>query len=600
MDKHRAASEEAWSTFLRSRFETCARARFKDFAVGRADLADLELAVMEGRVIYARQQRNKVMGACRLPPEILSKVFTHAQEDWSPALQGKDRIFDNGQDRVIRARYSSGWMNLLHVCSSWRQTALGSPSLWCNISCMDVHPDSVPTLLARSRGLPLSLSINGASLSFNDGDDLQAQLSWLWLSKPALRRTRRLVLDNVPDHRLHQWLRNLLHPMPLLETFKVNNSRRERPDITATLPADLFACNAPVLRSVSLSQTILPSDWGCVLFSHNLVDLSLGFDASSPRDVVLASAPTSQSFYRSILSMKALRSLTLRNIFPALPQGEHPPIEANVKLPNLKDLTLASVTSELVGRCLDFFHRLIIPAQTRVILEVVAEDDFNFDDRLPIHIVKLFAHSEATTPSTMYLSQHAISTTYTSPSPQAILRTQIPREPAYTWAEYNLGAGARGLLIRQWATVLPHFQLLPLQSLQTMVFTSDFSDAEELLTPEGWTHTMAFAQNVRNISVHYFDALVLLDALCEPGTEPSIPFLLFPRLLTIALHATEYVKHPDETYVEMGASLEVLLLDMLRVRQERGAPVATLLVSERFAGWDVWGRVEELAHVEFF
>ena len=87
----------------------------------RADLADLELEVMDERVIFARQQRNKTIGACRLPPEVLSTIFAHAQDGWMPRLESIDCTEVDGKSQDIRTSYSLGWMLLLHVCSFWRQ-----------------------------------------------------------------------------------------------------------------------------------------------------------------------------------------------------------------------------------------------------------------------------------------------------------------------------------------------------------------------------------------------------------------------------------------------------------------------------------------------
>ncbi|KZV63082.1 hypothetical protein PENSPDRAFT_758252 [Peniophora sp. CONT] len=603
MDQHRAASREAWATFLRSRFDTCARAGFTSVAVKRADLADLELEVMEERVVFARQQRNKIVGACRLPPEVLSKVFAHAQEIWSPKY---------GKHPVIRASYSSGWMSLLHVCSFWRQTALGSPSLWCNLPCMDIHPDSVPTLLARSRGLPLSLRISGPSLPAEYDEDLHVDPFGHWLCKAVLRRTKHLFLDKVPDYHLQQCLGNLRHPTPLLEVFKITDPQRQERNIEATLPMQLFGGHAPVLRSASVTATNLPVDWDCALFSVNLVHLSLGFDSEhTPQAIIMASAPSIVSFYKTISSMKNLESLTLRDVFPDLPRenqprDDHPPAATvRVELSNLKRLTLAA-SSDLVESCVDFFQRLSFPSQSGVILDIDAEgDDFNFDDRLPMYMVKLFGPADAATPSSMCLSQVAVAMEYSdAPSIQTRLRHKIPScSPGHEWKEYNLGVGARGLWTRHWDmedfTVLSHLSLLPLCTLQTIIFTSDVSRL--LLSPEAWVSTFIAAHNVQGISVHYHDALVLLDALSETSWGSSTnPFALFPRLSTIAIHADTNEKRPVETTAEMRTSLDVLLLDMLQVRKEKAVPVETLLVSQALAGWDVWDRVGDLAHVEFF
>ncbi|KZV63083.1 hypothetical protein PENSPDRAFT_758253 [Peniophora sp. CONT] len=606
LNKHRAASREAWATFLRSRFETCVHEGFEDAIVKRVNLADLELEVMEERVVFARQQRNKVMGACRLPPEVLSAVFAHVQEIWSPMILSISPDVVNGQRQDIEASYSSGWMSLLHVCSFWRQTALGDSSLWCNILCMDVHPGSMPTLLARSRGLPLSLHINGACLSTENDEVLQVDFSALWSSKAILRRTKRLVLDNVPDHRLQLWLRNLHYPMPLLEIFKITNPRRKDGEIVATLPDELFAYDAPVLRNVTMTATNL--HWDCTtLLSANLVHLSLGFDDRTPEDVMLASAPTTERFYQVLSSMKNLESLTLRDVFPASTREGHPPAETvEAELPNLKQLTMFASTDFLTVACIDFFQRLLFPSQTRVILDLDPETHkFNYHDDLPTHMVKLFGPAESAAPTSMCFSVFTIVMEYSNASSiQDTLRNDVPyrhqERLADIWEEYKLGTGARGIWMvedDEDYTIFSLLQSLPLRTLQTIAFTSDVSNINYVVESPYWWGIFRAAPNVQGISVRYHDALVLFDAL-----SASSHWLLFPRLSTIALHANPVASEEDlsETLAKLRTSLDVLMLDMLHVRREKGAPVETLLVSQALAGWDVWRRVGDLVHVEFF
>lgn len=429
-------------------------------------------------------------------------------------------------------------------------------------------------------------------------------LSGILLCKPVLRRTRELRLGNIPDDQLDDWLADLRYPMPLLETFKATECGED--DLMVTLPEELFAHNAPVLRSVSLTGIATPSNWTYALFSPNLVHLSVGFTIeTTPWTDTLDYAPTSQSFYAAISGMRALRSLTLRDVFPALPGNSDPPIELSVNLPALREVTLTA-SGDFVERCADFFSHLALPAHARAILELKAGGDFDFNERLPIHITKLFGPADTATPFTMYLSQTDVAMTYSYECPSVLLQRPIPHSPARDWAENNLGSGARALWTDHHDVnyiVLPHIPLLPLRTQQTIVFTPDFCESAGLVTPEAWVNTFGSASNVQNISIHYYDALVFFDALGENSfAGSSSPSLLFPRLSTMALHAdfeegsTAQIPRVEEA----RKSLDVLLVDLLQVRKEKGAPVQTLLVSRVLEGRDVWGRVEDLAHVEFF
>ncbi|VDB83207.1 unnamed protein product [Peniophora sp. CBMAI 1063] len=606
MNKHRAASQDAWDIFLRSRFESCARASFEDTAVKRAHLADLELETMLERVVFARQQRNKVMGACRLPPEVLSNVFSLVQLDKGcrPKVRRVEGPAIDEEPQDPTAGYSSGWMCLLHVCSYWRQTALGTPSLWCNVPCLDVHPDSIPTLLARSRGLPLSLVLYGSILPGEEngmqGDYLDMELSEHWFSKPVLRRTRQLLLDDIPDAYLDKWFGNFRHPMPLLETFKATCLRQSGYEVP--LPIEVFFSQTPLLRSATITGLVLPNDWKDVQFPTNIEHLALGFDNDeSQEDVQEQSEPTSQSFYKSLSVMKGLKSLSLGDIFPDLPNEEDPPIQTTIYLPVLTDLRLATST-DFPERCMDVYQRLSVPDRARVTLDIATVNpEYDYQDRLLEHIIKLFGPAATATPISLCASSTALSMEYTSSiSLGSLLRQEIPDDRRHDWANWRLGEGARALWTQHGTlacSILPFFRLLPLRTLQAITFIDSFEDS--VTTPPEWLSSFVVARNVEGISIHYYDALTIFDALSEAswGTMGS---MLFPRLSTLALHAYSYQRHSKEKLANMRTSLDVLLLDLLHVRKEKGVPIETLWVSRAFAGWDVWGRAAELAHVRFF
>ena len=127
-----AEDSEAWSSLLRSRFDACrVDAAVSERPGGRAALADLELKVVEEQVALARQQRNKVLGPCRLPPEILSHIFLLAKDGifpqfgWIPkcvSVSDSNSSREGGQAK-LNIKYSLGWLVLSHVCRTWRQVS---------------------------------------------------------------------------------------------------------------------------------------------------------------------------------------------------------------------------------------------------------------------------------------------------------------------------------------------------------------------------------------------------------------------------------------------------------------------------------------------
>ena len=51
-----------------------------------------------------------------------------------------------------------GWIRLTHVCQQWRTAGLSMSSLWGDV--FPIFPLAAETILARSRGLPLSLDMD--------------------------------------------------------------------------------------------------------------------------------------------------------------------------------------------------------------------------------------------------------------------------------------------------------------------------------------------------------------------------------------------------------------------------------------------------------
>ena len=89
------------------------------------NLADLEPQTMREQLVYTKQQRNRAVRACSLPPEILELIFGFAQDDWSPRGSPETIKANFGPEGTsvdtFLTKYMPGWMVILRVCSVWRQ-----------------------------------------------------------------------------------------------------------------------------------------------------------------------------------------------------------------------------------------------------------------------------------------------------------------------------------------------------------------------------------------------------------------------------------------------------------------------------------------------
>ncbi|TFK65489.1 hypothetical protein BDN72DRAFT_773311, partial [Pluteus cervinus] len=103
---------------------------------------DKEIAALRETIRALHAFRNTFTAVYRLPPEILTRVFSFVQR--------------------IRADFYSNtptpleWVNVTYVSQHWRNVAVGSPTLWSHIS--SAYPKcAAEEFLWRSKEAPLSI-----------------------------------------------------------------------------------------------------------------------------------------------------------------------------------------------------------------------------------------------------------------------------------------------------------------------------------------------------------------------------------------------------------------------------------------------------------
>ncbi|KAF6761914.1 hypothetical protein DFP72DRAFT_957668, partial [Ephemerocybe angulata] len=92
---------------------------------------------------------NAVTLTCRLPPEILARIFLDL------ASMGLSSWY------APNYRVSVSWLRVTFVCRHWRSVALQSPSLWSNIVFSNTN--LAETMLTRSKGAPLTIWYNNVN-----------------------------------------------------------------------------------------------------------------------------------------------------------------------------------------------------------------------------------------------------------------------------------------------------------------------------------------------------------------------------------------------------------------------------------------------------
>ncbi|KAI0037518.1 hypothetical protein FA95DRAFT_1477608, partial [Auriscalpium vulgare] len=87
-----------------------------------------------------RQQRNSLLPAARIPPEILRTIFAFCSEVDEPQMHSDVHSF--------------GWLAVTYVCRRWRDVALAHAGLWTHVS-FALGPVWADVFAARAQKMPL-------------------------------------------------------------------------------------------------------------------------------------------------------------------------------------------------------------------------------------------------------------------------------------------------------------------------------------------------------------------------------------------------------------------------------------------------------------
>ncbi|TFK66696.1 hypothetical protein BDN72DRAFT_131657 [Pluteus cervinus] len=258
----------------------------------------------------------------RLPPEILSRIFSFAQH--VPKRQSEE----------YRNSTYLKWLVVTGVSQHWRDVALESPGLWSHIS-MSYSTHVIEEWLRRSKAAPLSVITHEGPSSPQEAH----------LITTSLFRIRELELA-VNTTLWNSLWSNLSSPAPLLESLRVTipyNLYRSRP--FPIISDSTFAGMTPRLRrleligcSVDINSSIL----------RNLTDLELSdlFQEIPATDILTA-----------VRRLPGLTSLTLSHCV----LSNNAPVSSNlgaISLPYLKSLV---IRGRSFVRDLDILSHLSFP-----------------------------------------------------------------------------------------------------------------------------------------------------------------------------------------------------------------------------------------------
>ncbi|VDB83212.1 unnamed protein product [Peniophora sp. CBMAI 1063] len=560
---------------------------------------DSELAILEQGLTTARRRRNLKTAVQQLPAEVLTMIFAEAQVAWLPRRQ-----YVSVSDAAPKVQYDFGWMYLLHVCSLWTEVIRNTPSLWCEVHCVGLHPRFMLRVLSLSNGLDLSLTID-ARPPITENNVIQ--LIDTWLCGPVLHRTRRLNLLHFSQELLDTCLPYLDFPLPALTDFTLDSLDEAETEWPDFLPTELFAGRCPRLSSIHVMNRILP--WNSPLLSHRMRHLKVGFgDVSELQNAM----PTMFQFLDLLESMPVLESLSLARIVPISMLSMDD--ARQVILPGTFKRLVVSI-HVYVPHSLDLFRHLGIAADVTVAVEVPDADLLTRDDSISLsadieHIFLPPGNLDSGAYHELNLNGTLLSLCYHPRDIRSMwTRGLHPPYPSTTFQTHTFSRGRHVYLEHDesddGAIMLVHLSHLPLQAVRCCTFNARFMRLQ--LHAVEWHVHFSVASETRRISLAYSDGRRLFEALADAreghGGEHPGGLILFPKLEVIVLHASLPMGETEAAVIEGAdlAPLDIVLFELVRVRRSWQMQLKEILVSQALASrTDLWQRLESMVTVNFF
>ncbi|VDC04309.1 unnamed protein product [Peniophora sp. CBMAI 1063] len=584
-------SEEAWAAFIKSRFAALATPKLTVGPSVQSRMIEQELRMLKKYLSVAFRCRNAVSGAAALPAEVLSTIFTLAQDGgWQPR-----HIVENGT-----SRFDLGWINVSHVCSMWRQTALRTPALWPKISCPHLPSRMLPEVIRRARDLPLELYVD--TTAFKQGNFPVER----WLCEPIVKRCKSVFVTSRDIDETSRVIHCLPPAEYSLKELAVDLDITDcggdwclfEPEVNMAV-AGYF----PALDRLSL-RGCFPC-WGMLMaLPDNLTRLSLAIDgvdgSTDPRY-----RPDARRFRDALVALPHLQHLILENFFP---EPLYTATANMVPLPGgpftitqLRSLTVICNCSWTYEQHYGYFWRNFRVPRTAIVQVDLSlgRAKFKGDYLAPI----TFMGADAELPLEMTLSKHTVSVRYSEIEGDYWTGRSNP-DPFYSpttdqYWDVDTLRGSRH--IHDADTYVVNFaNQLPLPSLRAIFLPADVLPWYH--DPDDWISSFSTAQDVRRLSFTYPTSYELLVALARTAQRahdaPSLA--LFPRLDTLIFHgdATLHGSKDDQIIPE---SLDVALFDVLSTRARCDAPIKRIFVSKQLASWEVWEHIDHAAiAVAFF
>ncbi|KAF5333284.1 hypothetical protein D9611_002792 [Ephemerocybe angulata] len=290
-----------------------------------------------------RSCHNAVTLTCRLPPEILARIFIDLA---SMGLSAWYTLAANKKPRKV----SVSWLRVTFVCRHWRSVALQSPSLWSNLVFSNAN--LAEAMLTRSKGAPLTIWYNGMK------DKPSSVLTTALSSVDRLRSVKfSLDKDSYIQPALLAWAQKTGPTLTSFEmSYDIGNS--------GSLPKAFLRASSHSLRILSLIRC--GYTWGDLPIGPRITHLSL----DSGHMFSDTHRPTHSMFAYSLQQMPHLQCFNLIGFLPSEADTQYP---EPIHIPSLRSLSL-----EDDARIIEVSLRILrFPREARIDLNPWYFDDTN-------------------------------------------------------------------------------------------------------------------------------------------------------------------------------------------------------------------------------
>ncbi|TFK65473.1 hypothetical protein BDN72DRAFT_845535 [Pluteus cervinus] len=277
---------------------------------------DQEVKILQESIRALRAFRNTFTPICRIPPEVLTRIFSFARR-----LPGHDLYF--GKTKNL------DWIFLTHVSQHWRNVALGCPSLWSHISS-DYPKPVVKEWLRRSKAAPLTVKLHNIKNAAFVGE--------------SLSRIRELTV-HISASSWDELASRLSSPAPLLEYLSVSTVRVNHRQPPSNISNNMFEGNVPRLRRLKLT------DCSIDINSSLLADLTV---------LELCNPPQKLSVKDIIATLSRVSRLTSLKLSDVLEEGT-PSVSSPLDVVTLPSLESIYVKGRSFIQDLDIVSHLSFP-----------------------------------------------------------------------------------------------------------------------------------------------------------------------------------------------------------------------------------------------